>query len=414
MQVTHESVQENKKKYEEIIKNITKQRIQLKEKMIKLESQKAALNDRMDIAKLEFELSKVRKQVNDLTFSLKENLLTLEQISLQQNVLESDISREMYSKKIVFNREAKKKLWKEQELQACKDEVNKCEKAINLYTLIGDAVSIKKWQAALNEARKDLKQAQEEMVQENIDENREDNFSVNKEVETVQKESSSQMRYTREQNGNHFVEKWEQVIKDNISQEEIGTRVIVETTELGTGKVAIETITNLENEKVNYTIKELTKGEGQEFNTRKIITGMNKITGDEEQFSYTKDRYGNEFASKQINGKLGLRVVKGRKGTTIEKYDENGNITDSYEYDSEGKALIGFGGMDEIPKDYVEQFFARITSNVPKYDCEDKKIEEQSVLDSAVEATEKMTRTSTMEREEKDLRNYQKEKAQSR
>ena len=128
MEVTLESVQKNKEIYNENIKKILQDRAELMKQVTELRRTRESLIDEIDIAKLDFEESKLVQQINDLTSVFKGNKLTLEQLRLQQDILESKIDRETYSKCIVANRKAKEDLSKEQELMYCENEVKKCEK----------------------------------------------------------------------------------------------------------------------------------------------------------------------------------------------------------------------------------------------------------------------------------------------
>lgn len=174
--------------------------------------------------------------------------------------------------------------------------------------------------------------------------------------------------YAFEERDGIYIEKWDEVLKDD-SGKEIGNRTTTELEEIGKGKT-IKSVGEIENDAGKYSMKEVSEGLGDEYSVLKEIKGYNKLTGNNEQFSYSKDKAGNEFAYSMINGKKNLRVSRTSRGTTIERYDENGNIQDTFEYDKDGNAIIEFQGMDEIQEDYVEKFFERISRNVPEYYAE--------------------------------------------
>ena len=91
MEVTLESVQKNKEIYNENIKKILQDRAELMKQVTELRRTRESLIDEIDIAKLDFEESKLVQQINDLTSVFKGNKLTLEQLRLQQDILESKL-----------------------------------------------------------------------------------------------------------------------------------------------------------------------------------------------------------------------------------------------------------------------------------------------------------------------------------
>lgn len=351
MEVTLESVEKKKGIYNENIKKIIEQRTELMKQVSELRRKKETLTNEIDIAEVDFEESKLVQQINDLTSVFKSNKLTLEQLGLQQDRLELKIDQETYSNGIVANRNAKADLSKEQELEYCENEVTKCEKALRLYTLTKDNQSIEKWSKALEKAQNALLLAQQDL---------------DKNEKTQSKEHIA--GYTFEERDGIYVEKWDEVLKDN-SGKEIGNRRTIELEEIGKGKT-IKSVGEIENDDGKYSIKEVSEGIGDEYSVLKEIKGYNKLTGNNEQFNYSKDKSGNEFAYSVINGKTNLRVSRTSRGTTIERYDENGNIQDTFEYDKDGKAIFGVRGMDEIQENYVEKFFENISRNVPEYYAE--------------------------------------------
>lgn len=376
---------------------------------------KETLTDEIDIAELDFEESKLVQQINDLTAVFKGNKLTLEQLDLQQDILESKIDRETYSNGIVSNRKAKADLSKEQELEYCENEVTKCEKALKLYTITGDSQSVEKWSKALEKAQKDLSLAQQDFAKDqksqpekNGNEGQQTTSPYINEYGEIIRPDNTQKAvdtdeyyagYTRIEEDGVITEETNQSLKD-YSGKQIGNRTMTEVEKIGE-KRTVKTIGKIENDDGKYSIKEVSEGMGEEYSVLKEIKGYNKLTGDNEQFNYSKDEMGNEFAYSKLNGKMNLRVSRTNRGTTIERYDEKGNIQDTFEYDKDGKAIDGIQGMDEIQEDYVEKFFKRIARNVPEYYAEgvDKPIqaqEKENILESAVEATEATTRTSTI------------------
>ena len=429
MEVTLESVEKNKGIYNENIKKIMEQRAELMKQVSELRRKRESLTDEIDIAKLDFEESKLVQQINDLTAVFKGNKLTLEQLGLQEDILQSKIDRETYSKGMVANRKAKADLSKEQELTYCENEVIKCQKALKLYTMIGDNESIIKWQKALENAQKSLEYAKQEMGKEQETPAEKDNHQqsqepyINEYGEIIRPDNSReevptdehQAGYSREEKDGVITEGWNQALKDS-SGKEIGKRTITDTSEIGTGKRTVETVGEIENDDGKYTMREISIGDGDDLSIQKQMNRDNKITGEKEEFAYKKDKR-SEVYSKKTNGQMSFKVTKTEKGITIDEY-RNGQPYATYEYDENGKAIDGMGmaDMEQLDENYVENFF---DSQVPYFEAEGvdkstpaKEMENEDILKSAVEATEETTRTSTINEQVQNIRNVQREKTQ--
>ena len=400
MEITIETIEANKKQYNQNIEKITAERAELMRKVSELRRKRETLTDEIAVAESEFEESQLVQQINDLTAVYKSNKLTLEQIGLQQDRLGEKIDKRAYSDGIVANRKAKADLAKEQELMYCENEVAKCSKALKLYTLKGDTENIGKWQRALSEAQKSLEYAQVEMGKEGTE------TSPKREVETTEDVPKPQAGYSIVQNGNQYVEKQQQVLKD-YSGKEMGSRTITWTSHLETGSEDIEVIGAIENNDGKYSIKESTRSIGGELEQqRKEMTCDSKITGDKEQIVFQRDAKGNENYFRRVNGKLTFRITKSIRGITIENYSE-GQLVDSYEYDENGKAIEGMGMADieQLDENYVENFF---DGQVPYFEAENR-----TILESAVEATEKVTRTGVINQGAQDIKRRQQERMES-
>lgn len=418
MEVTLETVEKNKKIYNENIKKIMEERATLMRQVSELRRKKEALTDEVDIAEMDFEEAKLIQQINDLTEVFKSNKLTLEQLDLQQDVLEAKIDKKAYSEGMTAKRKAKEDVSKEQELRYCENEVEKCKKALKLYTLKGDTESVAKWKRALSEAQKDLTYAQAEVSQGKATEERAQNSVVGEEV-TTENITKSQNGYSIEEKNNQFIERQQQVLKDN-SGKELGSRTITWNTYMDTGIEDIETIGIIENDDGKYSMKETTRTVGDELEQqRKEMTCNSKITGDTEQHVFQRDSKGNEMYFKVINGKLSFRITRNARGITIDNY-ANGQLVDSYEYDENGKAIDGMGlpGIEQLDENYTENFF---DSQVPYFEAENRTVEAQEIgenmdsqalLDSAIEATTEATTISTINQQAQYIKNIQREKEQ--
>lgn len=417
MEITLKSVQKNKEKYNDNIQKIFKERAELMKQVTELRRKKETLTDKIDIAKLDFEESKLVQQINDLTFVFKGNKLTLEQLGLQQDILESKIDREAYSKGMVANRKAKANLSKEQELFYCEDEVTKCQKALILYTLIGDTENISKWHKALEDAQKGLEYAQVEVNKEKLSEEKTSTPPTKEDDTQTVRNSTAQKGYTIKEHDSTYIEQQQQILKD-YSGKEMGSRTITWNTNIENGIQEIETVGSLENDDWKYSMKEVSNGVGNELQFhRKELNRDNKTTGEKEQFVYQKDDKGNEMYFKISNGKTSFRITKSSRGITIDNY-KNGQLIESFEYDKDGKAIEGMGmsDIDQLDENYIENFF---DSQVPYFEAENKEIPRQNIenstdgqtlLDSAIEATEESTRTSIINTQAENIKQLAKGK----
>lgn len=432
MEVTLESVEKNKSIYNENIKKIIEQRAELMKQVSELRRKKETLTDEIDIAEVDFEESKLVQQINDLTDVFKSNKLTLEQLGLQQDRLELKIDQETYSNGIVANRKAKADLSKEQELEYCENEVTKCEKALRLYTLTRDNQSIEKWSKALEKAQNDLTFAQENIAkgqktqtEKNGKEEQQTTAPYINEYgeiirpDNVQKDIDTNEHYTgytmTDSNG-VITEETNQVLKD-YSGKEIGNRTSVEKFVVG-GARTVETRGKIENEDGKYTINEFGRADENGEVIKKQMTKDNKITGEKEELSYQKDEK-SETYSRKANGKMTFKITKTDKGVSIDEY-RNGQPYATYEYDENGKAIEGMGmaDMEQLDENFVENFF---DSQLPYFEAENRDLPKQdmskttdgqTLLDSAIEATEESTRTSTINEQVQNIRNIQREKTQ--
>lgn len=433
MEVTIESVEKNKGIYNENIKKIIEQRAELMKQVSELRRKKETLTDEIDIAEVDFEESKLVQQINDLTSVFKSNKLTLEQLGLQQDRLELKIDQETYSNGIVANRKAKADLSKEQELEYCENEVTKCEKALKLYTLTRDSQSVEKWSKALEKAQKNLSLAQQDLAKDqksqpekNGNEGQQTTAPyINEYGEIIRPDNAQKnvdtdehyVGYTRTEKDGVIAEETNQVLKD-YSGKEIGNRTSVEKYDLNVlgGNRTVETSVVIENEDGKYKISEFGKADENGEVIKKQMTKDNKITGEKEELLYQKDEKGETY-SRQSNGKMTFKITKTDKGVSIDEY-RNGQPYATYEYDENGKAIEGMGmaDMEQLDENFVENFF---DSQVPYFEAENrdlpkqdmsKNTDGQTLLDSAIEATEETTRTSTINEQVENIKQLTKGK----
>ncbi len=435
MEVTLETVEKNKQIYNENIKKIMEERAELMKQVSELRRKRETLTDEIDIAKLDFEESKLVQQINDLTAVFRGNKLTLEQLDLQQDILESKIDRETYSKGMVANRKAKADLSKEQELTYCENEVKKCEQALKLYTLIGDAKKLETWKQALEKAQKDLSFAQQVLDEESKTQTEKNDTQeqqttapyINEYGEIIRPDNAQKavdtdehsVGYTRTDEEGVITEETTQVLKDYYGKQ-IGNRTSVEKYDLNIlgGNRTVETKGVIENEDGKYTLTEYGRADENGEVIKKQMLKDNKITGEKEELSYQKDEKG-EIYSRKSNGQMTFKITKTDKGISIDEY-RNGQPYATYEYDENGKAIDGMGMADieQLDENYVENFF---DSQVPYFEAENRDLSKQdmsktadgqTLLDSAIEATEESTRTSTINEQVQNIKNRQQERTQ--
>ena len=146
MQVTIESVLKNKQMYNDYIQKVSQDRKQLMQQVTELRKNKQSMTDEKDIARNEFDESKLIQEINSLTNSFKSYKLTLEQLDLQQDVIEGRIDKETYAKGMDENKRAKVDLSLKEELEYCENEVDKSKKALKFYTLDNDIENSSKWE----------------------------------------------------------------------------------------------------------------------------------------------------------------------------------------------------------------------------------------------------------------------------
>lgn len=112
-----------------------------------------------------------------------------------------------------------------------------------------------------------------------------------------------------------------------------------------------------------------------------------------------------------------FKITKTDKGVSIDEY-RKGQPYATYEYDENGKAIEGMGMADieQLEENFVENFF---DSQVPYFEAENRDLpkqdmskttDSQTLLDSAIEATEESTRTSTINKQVENIKQLTKGK----
>lgn len=303
-------------------------------------------------AKKRLKESELVQEYNSLINSAKGYDLTLKDINLLVQNLEGKIDKFERSKGLQEIKQSREKQDKESEVIYSRDEVSKFKNAVEMYRLQGNQEKVDEFSIKLESAQRQYKYAKKEL-------------GMDKEKENI-----GQPGYSVEENEKKVIERQQQILTD-YSGKEIGNRTIEEQFEKETGKRTITTNGELINEDGEYKFSETSEGIGTDLEKqRKEMIRDNKVTGEKEQYFYQKDKNGNEMYYRIADGKLTLKITKNSKGTTIENFDK-GQITDVYEYDEEGKALIGIEGIENIDENYVENFF---DSQVPYFEAENREI----------------------------------------
>lgn len=357
-------------------------------------------NPNSEIEKSEKRLKKSElvQEYNSLINSAKGYDLTLKDINLLVQNLEGKIDKFERSKGLQEIKQGREKLDKESEVIYSRDEVSKLKNAVEMYRLQGNQEKLDEFSIKLESAQRQYEYAKKELL-------------IDKEHE---KEDVGQPGYSVEENEKKVIENQQQVLTD-YSGEEIGNRTIEEQFEKETGKRTIITNGKLINEDGEYKFSEISEGIGTDLEKqRKEMIRDNKITGEKEKHIYQKDKSGNEMYYKLVDGKLTLKITKKNRGTTIENFDK-GQIKDVFEYDEEGKAIIGMGEIEHIDENYVEYFF---DSQVPYFEAENKEItNNKSIVNTqklGKETVNEMSDTILMDETERDInrqvRNLYKEK----
>ncbi len=414
------------KKYKlDILKKISTVRKKLDE------VQEILLNENMkdaEKAKYKFKESEFLQEFNGLIISLKKYDLTLKEIGLLKNVLEGKISIFERSEGLKQIKQEREQLDKENEFIYYRDEIQKIKNAIQMYKLEGCREKAEEYERKLNSTQIDYKYAAENYKDKNEskNENENENKNENKEKTNLSTKENKNIEnssgYSFKQEGNIFLETQHQVLKD-YSGNVLGNRVIYYKEELEKGSKEIETIGNIENEDGNYAIKEVSIGVGEELTyQRKEMNSYSKLTGQKSQIVYQKYNNGNELYFSIRDGRTTMRIEKNNRGITIESYNVDGELTDVFEYDKEGNALIPMGNIDKLNENYIQNCF---DVQVPYFEAENKSIRkenaEKQVLESAIYATQTSTKTSDINNQAQTIRyfcnsrnqNYNHEKEQN-
>lgn len=448
MVVTLESVQKKKELYNENLKKIIEQRNELMKRVTEIRRKKEYLTDAIEMATADFEEAQLIQQISSLASAFKTNKITLETLELQEERLEGKIDEVAYSNGVISTQKAKEKLSKEDALEYSENEVEKCKRALKLYTLIGDNKKVEEWQQRLAKAERDLKYAredlgleQEEIPQQTTEERKdgidiktttdEDKTKTTKLVNGIEISSRTEFRdgsYDEKsriiindgqkddlgrtirlsQDFENFTayqlkhdvalgidtEKFINPIIDSNGQV-IGRRKATETTR-STGQKTVNIHEDIENDEGIYNIESIAEGYGEEYREQRSMTINNKLSGSIENIQYSRDEQGRETYTYMENGTLEQKITKTEKGTTIDIY-RDGQPYETYEYDENGRAIIPMGNMQQLPEGYIENCFSIA---IPEHEIVPHKVPEEIVKQDEQYKEQPETKSKTTENPE--------------
>lgn len=163
MVVTLESIQKNKEIYNKAIEDTKKKLSELIKKKMALGMQKRQNTSDMNIALCDFEEAKLMQEIKELDFLLKKNKLTLEIMKVQEKALLGEIDNITFSNSSIAIKKEIEELSNQDQLAYYENEINKCDKAIALFTLMGNDDEVNNWQEKLKKEKQELRYVKKDM-----------------------------------------------------------------------------------------------------------------------------------------------------------------------------------------------------------------------------------------------------------
>ena len=121
------------------------------------------------------------------------------------------------------------------------------------------------------------------------------------------------------------------------------------------GETQINLFSIMDDESKNYLLETNCIKKGDQYTETSTLTINNRLSASKEKIQY-KNENGKETYIYIEDGKIGQKIIKTDRGTSIEFY-KNGQSEITYEYDENGKALVQMAGLKQIPEDYVKSCF---------------------------------------------------------
>ncbi len=170
--------------------------------------------------------------------------------------------------------------------------------------------------------------------------------------------SSSYINYTefqRTDDGKTQTEKRKSPLL-NEEKQVIGESEEIEVYDYETGITTRNRYETIEGENGVFSVDTKTVERGESFSVHSTMTVFNEVSKCKEKSEYIRDESGNETYTYMENGRIGQKITRTARGTTIDIF-KDGQPYATYEYDENGKAIIPMGKMEQLPENYVEYSF---------------------------------------------------------
>ena len=177
--------------------------------------------------------------------------------------------------------------------------------------------------------------------------------------------SSSYINYTefqRTDDGKTQTEKRKSPLL-NEEKQVIGESEEIEVYDYETGITTRNRYETIEGENRVFSVDTKTVERGESFSVHSTMTVFNEVSKCKEKSEYIRDESGNETYAYMENGRIGQKITRTARGTTIDIF-KDGQPYATYEYDENGKAIIPMGKMEQLPENYVECSFK---APIPEY-----------------------------------------------
>ena len=206
MELSLENLKEKEEKYNNIATKIANDIKKISKKVVDFRRAKHETKDENELARIEFEEVKIIEEITKLNNSLKNNQLIIEQISLEKNILLNKISKVEFANGIKANKMAKMLMSDRSFLSETEINIEKCEKAIKYYEIIGDVSNKTKWEKELENAKNDI-----EFARQQLEEDEKKQMIEKKDNEQVKNEEQvkTEIQHKKESQTNESVNKIE-------------------------------------------------------------------------------------------------------------------------------------------------------------------------------------------------------------
>lgn len=440
-------IKENKEKYINLANKVLREKDNLQQRLQDLREKKKHVLDNTTMAQLDFEEAELIQEIFNKDNSYKNNQFVLRQIELEQDALSKKTDAKTFSDGIIQLRKDKEKEGKEFEVSYYELEIEKCKKAVELYSLTGEKDQRANYLKALQTAKECLEYACEQLgikpkaqeqfqktTQVVITNTIEDGVKIEKRklsgIESVSKEfldgstygysrvilqdgqeiSGKQLKTSdKGQNFTYYSMKEEKNEKGHIfttiesaplidsNGNIIGDRKSTEEENIDKGEKNVKTKEFIDNDKEEINTTTEIKGAGDQY-TETIDVNIEDKTGqDKEKIGYKKEAIGDETKRESIyftkNEEIIQRITKTSKGTTIEIY-KGGQLYNTIEYDANGKLFFEIELdeysssiikiMEQIPEDYIKQ---QLENRFPSYSAVPHELPDELYLDNSNEKT---------------------------